>query len=77
MMTCAQCFDEHLRAELLAETCRVQNVTHHRSHTEEWIQLHFVCRHNRPHTHRSYRGSADWKFALDQLKTMKDVRRAA
>lgn len=61
-MRCAECFDNHLRAELLSEICEVCAFYEHTP--VERIRLQFTCQHGRDHTHLSYRGSADWGFAL-------------
>jgi hypothetical protein len=62
IMRCADCFDKHLTAELLAETCQV---TASEEHTPRggYIRLEFICRHKRVQGHRSYPGCADWSFA--------------
>ncbi len=62
MMRCAECFDNHLGAELLAETCQV--LAFNEPTPTERVRIEFVCKHGRTHIHLSYRGSADWKFAL-------------
>jgi hypothetical protein len=61
-MRCAACFDNHLGAELLSKTYDLQAVYEHKP--IEHIRLEFTCLHGRTHTHLSYRGSADWPFAL-------------
>jgi hypothetical protein len=67
MMTCAQCFDNHMRAELLAETCQVRG-SRERKHDHERIRLVFTCPHNRDHAHVSYPRSDDWPFALSLVQ---------
>jgi hypothetical protein len=67
MMTCAQCFDNHMRAELLAETCQVRGFREGTPGNER-IRLVFTCLHNRDHAHLSYPRSADWPFALAKFQ---------
>ena len=64
-MKCAECFDNHLRADVLAESCEVRATY---EHAPERIRLEFTCPHRRSHTHLSYRGSADWPFALSVFR---------
>ena len=67
MMTCTECFDNHLRAELLSETCHVDAMDE-RKPNHDCIRLVFTCVHEQVRRHLSYAGSADWPFALAHLK---------
>lgn len=69
MMSCAQCFDNHMTAERLADVCYVASVSHEGAR----IRLIFKCPHNRTHVHVSYPLSADWPFALAQLSATRSA----
>jgi hypothetical protein len=65
-MRCSKCFDNHLTAELLSETCDVCALYEYTP--TERIRLQFTCQHGRTHSHFSYRGNADWQFALRMFR---------